>query len=127
MIQAEQSIPPPIKTRGAFMSRDTSARRHFLKSAGAGIAASAMAGLPLSASANAASAKAGNGATSPQMNGASASNFYLTAFVAKGDGKSLDTPAINQAIEAAAVAGGGNVVFPAGAYLCYSIHLRSHV
>jgi polygalacturonase len=97
-------------------------RRNFLKAAGTGVAGAAMAGLPLGARAKKVSA-----AAPPQMAAAGGSNFHVTAFGAKGDGKSLDTPAINQAIEAAAVAGGGNVVFPAGAYLCYSIHLRSHV
>jgi polygalacturonase len=46
---------------------------------------------------------------------------------AKGDGMSLDSPAINEAIKAAALAGGGTVVFPAGTYLCYSIRLKSKV
>jgi len=44
-----------------------------------------------------------------------------------GDGNALDTAAINRAIEAAANAGGGTVRFPAGHYLCHSIHLRSDV
>ncbi len=35
--------------------------------------------------------------------------------------------AINKAIDAAAAAGGGIVRFPAGSYLCYSIHLKSHI
>ena len=53
--------------------------------------------------------------------------FYdVRAFGALGDGKTPDTPAINRAIEAAAVAG-GTVYFPAGNYLCYSIHLKSKV
>ncbi|HTL30596.1 MAG TPA: glycoside hydrolase family 28 protein [Tepidisphaeraceae bacterium] len=46
---------------------------------------------------------------------------------ATGDGKSLDTPAINKAIEHANGNGGGTVYFPAGTYLCYSIHLKSNV
>src|SRR3954447_11594468 len=46
---------------------------------------------------------------------------------ATGDGKKLDTPAINKAIETANAAGGGTVYFPAGTYLCYSIHLKSNV
>ena len=53
--------------------------------------------------------------------------YDVIAFGAKGDGKSVDTPAINKAIDAASAAGGGTVVFPAGTYLCYSIHLKSHV
>src|SRR4051812_37320696 len=44
-----------------------------------------------------------------------------------GDGKALDTPAINKTIESAGAAGGGTVYFPPGTYLCYSIHLNSNV
>ncbi|HYM94282.1 MAG TPA: glycosyl hydrolase family 28-related protein, partial [Chitinophagaceae bacterium] len=54
--------------------------------------------------------------------------FYnVKDFGAKGDGISLDTKAINDAIDAAANAGGGTVYFPAGTYLSYSIHLKSHI
>ena len=53
--------------------------------------------------------------------------FNVRSFGAKGDGTTPDTAAINQAIDAAATAGGGTVVFPAGNYLSFSIHLKSHV
>jgi len=53
--------------------------------------------------------------------------FEVTAFGAKGDGKSLDTPAINKAIDAAAAAGGGTVYLSAGTYRCFSIRLKSNV
>ena len=53
--------------------------------------------------------------------------FDVRAHGAKGDGVTLDTAAINAAIDAAAAAGGGTVFFPAGDYLSYSIHLKSHV
>jgi polygalacturonase len=56
-----------------------------------------------------------------------ASRYDVKAFGASGDGKTLDTAAINQAIETCAKAGGGTLVFPAGSYLCHSIHLRSNV
>jgi polygalacturonase len=46
---------------------------------------------------------------------------------ATGDGKTVDTKAINDAIDAAAKAGGGTVFFPAGTYLSYSIHLKSNI
>lgn len=46
---------------------------------------------------------------------------------AKGDGKTIDSPAINKAIELAAAAGGGTVFIPAGDYLSYSIRLKSHI
>ncbi|MGH9401742.1 MAG: rhamnogalacturonidase [Terriglobia bacterium] len=59
---------------------------------------------------------------------AAVSGLYdVRTFGATGDGKTLDTPAINKAIEAAAAAGGGAVCFPAGTYLCYSIHLKSNI
>src|SRR5689334_11371329 len=53
--------------------------------------------------------------------------FDVKTFGAKGDGKALDSPAINKTIEAAAAAGGGTVVFPAGNYRCFSIRLKSNV
>ena len=53
--------------------------------------------------------------------------FNVREFGAKGDGVTVDTAAINRAIDAAASAGGGSVVFPAGTYLSYSIHLKSLV
>jgi polygalacturonase len=46
---------------------------------------------------------------------------------AAGDGTSVDTPAIQRAIDAAAAAGGGVVRFPAGTYVSYSIRLKSHI
>lgn len=46
---------------------------------------------------------------------------------AKGDGKTVDSPAINKAIEEAASSGGGTVYFPAGTYLCFSIRLKSNI
>src|SRR6185437_6965193 len=54
-------------------------------------------------------------------------DFDVRLFGAIGDGKTIDTPSINKAIDAAAAAGGGVVRFPAGQYLCYSIRLKSNV
>ena len=56
-----------------------------------------------------------------------AAAFDVRAFGATGDGKKLDTEAINKAIEAAAAAGGGTVLVPAGTYLSFSIRLKSHI
>ena len=53
--------------------------------------------------------------------------FEVRNFGAHGDGQHLDTPAVNDAIAAAAKAGGGTVHFSAGTYLCYSIHLQSNI
>jgi polygalacturonase len=55
-----------------------------------------------------------------------ASVFDVKSYGAIGDGNNLDTTAINKTIEAAAAAGGGTVHFPAGTYLCGSIHLASN-
>jgi polygalacturonase len=65
---------------------------------------------------------------SSQRSAAGRSATYdVKAFGARGDGKTLDTPAVNKAIEAAALAGGGTVYFPAGTYLCFSIRLKSNI
>ena len=53
--------------------------------------------------------------------------FDVAQYGAAGDGKALDSPAINKAIDAAAAAGGGTVYFPAGTFLSGSIHLKSNV
>ncbi len=56
-----------------------------------------------------------------------AADFDVRTHGAKGDGVTLDSPAINRAIEAASAAGGGTVVFPAGTYLSFSLRLKSHI
>ena len=53
--------------------------------------------------------------------------YDVRTFGAKGDGKQLDTVAINNTIEAAAKAGGGTVYLPAGDYLSTSIRLKSNI
>jgi len=90
-------------------------RREMLKMAGAGAALTATpAAIAIAQSSAPSSAHAGVW-------------FNVRQFGAKGDGAATDTPAINRAIEAAAAAGGGTVLFPAGTYLSYSIHLKSKV
>jgi polygalacturonase len=67
-------------------------------------------------------------AQSPETAPGTASGAYdIRSFGAVGDGKTIDTAAVNRAIEAAAASGGGTVRFPAGTYACFSIHLRSNV
>jgi polygalacturonase len=64
----------------------------------------------------------------PSGTNADAAGIYnVRAFGAKGDGRTLDTPAINRTIEVAASKGGGTVRFPAGSYLSVSIHLKSNI
>ncbi len=53
--------------------------------------------------------------------------YNVKNYGARGDGKSLDTKAIDKAIDAANAAGGGTVYFPAGNYLSVTIHLKSNV
>ena len=55
------------------------------------------------------------------------SNYNVRTYGAVGDGKNLDSPAINKAIEAAAEAGGGTVLVPAGIYLSGSIRMKSNI
>lgn len=55
------------------------------------------------------------------------SNYNVRNYGAKGDGKTLDSPAINAAIEDAASDGGGQVYLPAGIYLSGSIRLKSNI
>jgi polygalacturonase len=58
---------------------------------------------------------------------AATASYNVRSFGAKGDGKQLDSVAINKAIDAAAAAGGGTVYFPAGDYLSTSIRLKSNI
>ncbi|HSV14009.1 MAG TPA: glycosyl hydrolase family 28 protein, partial [Tepidisphaeraceae bacterium] len=53
--------------------------------------------------------------------------FDVKAYGATGDGKTLDTPAINRAIDACSSGGGGMVYVPPGTYLCGTIQLKSNV
>lgn len=53
--------------------------------------------------------------------------YNVKDYGAVGDGKTLDNPAINKAIEAAAKNGGGTVFLPAGTYLSGSIRLKSNI
>jgi polygalacturonase len=97
------------------MSTQNNFRREFLKRAGAGLPGAAL--LFQTGQGGARAAEAGPG---PGL-------FNVKAFGASGGGAALDTAAVNKAIQAAAAAGGGTVFFPAGSYLCYSIHLMSDV
>src|SRR5262245_34496118 len=55
------------------------------------------------------------------------SYFNVRNYGATGDGKTLDSPAIDKAIQAAADAGGGTVCLPPGRYLSGTIHLLSNI
>lgn len=101
----------------------TGARREFLKFAGIGMAG--ILGLETNATAELSSEASTE--TVPARNRQGHVIFDVKAFGATGDGETIDTPSINSAIEAAAMAGGGTVHFSAGKYLCYSIRLKSNV
>lgn len=96
------------------MNTFNSLRRNFLRTGGLGIAAAAVPAISF--------------AVSKQKAAASSTGIFdVRSFGATGDGKTVDTPAINRAIEAAEAAGGGVVFFSPGVYLCFSIRLKSHV
>ena len=97
------------------MSAETNLRRDFLRLAGAGVTGAAL------------TVKADQAPAHPAANFPAAASFDVRTFGATGDGKTLDTAAINKTIDRAAAAGGGTVFFPAGNYLSYSIHLKSNV
>jgi len=56
-----------------------------------------------------------------------AETYDVKKYGAVGDGTTIDSPAVNKAVEAAAAVGGGTVYFPAGTYACYSIRLKSNI
>jgi polygalacturonase len=88
------------------------ARREFLRLAGVGLAATGLYSLRSAAE---------------QVKGFDVgAALDVRTFGAAGDGRKLDTEAVNRAITAAAI-GGGRVHFPPGTYLCHSIHLKSKV
>ena len=82
--------------QGLLMPNDQTPRRDFLRISGASLAGAAL-------HSRSAEAQAG-----PTPN---AAIFDVKFFGATGDGKTIDTPSINRAIEAAAAAGGGTVRF----------------
>jgi len=60
---------------------------------------------------------------------AGADEFWLDVrkLGAVGDGKAIDSTAVNKAIDEVAARGGGVVHFPPGTYACYTIRLKSNV
>jgi polygalacturonase len=110
----------PLFEEDVPMKSFDSMRRDFLRTGSFGMAAAAIPAVSLAAAVQ-------DGATATAAAQASQGIFDVRKYGAAGDGKTLDTGAVNRAIEAAAAAGGGVVVFPAGSYLCFSIHLKSYV
>jgi polygalacturonase len=98
------------------MTSFNSLRRDFLRTGGIGMAAATIPAVSF-----AAAAENGKSDVHPVTH-----IFDVRTYGATGDGKTLDTDAVNRAIEAAA-GQGGVVLFPAGSYLCFSIRLKSNV
>jgi polygalacturonase len=96
----------------AVMRDMQSNRRDLLRFSGLGLAAAAVPALGQTPAAAAPPAGA---------------FFDVRTYGATGDGKTVDSPAVNAAIQAVVQAGGGTLVFPAGTYVCFSIHLASQV
>lgn len=95
----------------------TSHRRDFLKLVGTGIGgttASALTGIY---------GVSETFSTKGHVNGI----YDVRTFGATGNGSTVDTLAVNKAIESASAEGGGTVRFPPGVYACYSIHLKSNI
>jgi polygalacturonase len=104
------------------MTSFNSMRRDLLRVGSLGVAGAAIPAVSFAA------AKAGDAPGSASASAPGSGVFFnVHAYGAIGDGKTLDTDAVNRAIDTAASAGGGVVLFPAGNYLCFSIHLRSNV
>ncbi len=101
------------------MSKDVPFRRQFVKCLAAGALASPVAGLAADSSAS--------GADGKQVSVATKHVFDVTAFGATGDGKTLCTAPIQNAVDACSRNGGGKVVVPPGKYLTGPIFLRSNM
>ncbi len=54
-------------------------------------------------------------------------DYNVVDYGAVGDGATLDTVAIQQAVDACAAAGGGRVVLPGGIFLSGPVFLKSHI
>jgi len=70
---------------------------------------------------------AARGERGTQLNSDSRHVFNVRDFAAKGDGETLDTAAVQAAVDECADASGGIVYVPAGRYLCGTVFLKSNV
>ncbi|MDO4587638.1 MAG: glycosyl hydrolase family 28 protein [Planctomycetia bacterium] len=66
------------------------------------------------------SGQSGEGSRDPEL-------FDVRDFGAVGDGKTIDTEAIQKAIDACHAAGGGTVYLPKGVWVSGSLHLKSYI
>jgi polygalacturonase len=66
-------------------------------------------------------------ATMPVLASAQGTEFSVAKYGAKADGVTLATAAIQNAIDAAAAAHGGTVIFPAGMYRTGAVFVKTGV
>jgi polygalacturonase len=66
-------------------------------------------------------------ASDPNVLAQTTGRYDVRSYGATGNGSTLDTAAVQRAIDGAAKDGGGIVHFPAGSYLSFSLRLRSQV
>jgi hypothetical protein len=101
-------------------------RRRFVLSGGLAAASIAMIPVQLK-SAQRPDAVATGGNMSTEQEKPADGIYNVRNFGAKGDGTTLDSPAINEAIEFCSSNGGGTVLVPPGVYLSGTIHLKSNI
>src|SRR6516164_8488714 len=100
----------------------TVSRRQWVRAISAGGAAAAIG--TASAAAFGQTAQRTSGADSADLG---TRGYNIRDYGAKGDGKSLDTAAVQAAIDACAKDQGGTVVVPAGTFVIGTIELKSNV
>jgi polygalacturonase len=74
-----------------------------------------------------ATGEGGGGGITPVGDGKRSGVFNVVDFGATGDGLTLETEAIQRAIDSAAASGGGRVRVPSGRYLTGTLRLKSYV
>ena len=79
------------------------------------------------AGAMALSAESAGGQVAGVREGIGARTYNVRGFGAKGDGKTLDTAALQEAIDRCTADGGGIVLVPAGRFLVGTVELKSNV
>lgn len=111
-------LEQPLRTQSAVLhSKDQPlSRRNWL-----GIFSTASAGLL------ATTVRGAEPAAGPTANGPGTRVYNIRDFGAKGDGQTLDTPALQSAIDACNKDQGGTVLVPAGTYVIGTVEMKSNV
>jgi hypothetical protein len=109
-----------------FAKKKNLSRRRFVMSGG--LAAAAITVIPAQAQPANGTVSAGDEKNKPGKQQKPVNGVYnIRDFGAKGDGTTLDSPAINKTIESCGLNGGGTVLVPPGVYLSGTIHLKSNM